>query len=232
MQGKEAFYRGLNVEDITDADHRHASNVFKKFKLKHLGEYHDLYIQSDTLLLADVFRNSRNMCIEIYELDPAHFLSAPGLPWQACLKMKGIEVELLIDPDMLQTVENGVQGGICHAILRYAKANNKYMKDYNKDKEESFLQYDDANNLYGWAMSQPLPVDGFKWIKNASKIDEDFIKNYDEDSDKLCIFEVDVEYPQNLHDLHRDLSFLPERMKINKCSKLVCNLYDKKMLFI
>ena len=155
------------MEDITDVDHRHASNVFKKFKLKHLGEYHDLYIQSDTLLLADVFRNSRNMCIEIYELDPAHFLSAPGLAWQACLKMKGIEVELLIEPDMLQTVENGVQGGICHAILRCAKANNKYMKDYNKDKEESFLQYDDANNLCGWAMSQPLPVDGFKWIKKC-----------------------------------------------------------------
>ena len=102
------------------------------------------------------------------------------------------------------------------------------MKDYNIDEEESFSQYNDANNLYGFAMIQPLPVDGFDWVKNLSKIDEDFIKNYDEDSDKGYILEVDVKYPKNLHDLHSDLPFLLERMKIDKCSKLVCNLYDKK----
>ena len=125
-------------------------------------------------------------------------------------------------------VEKGIRGGICHAILRYVKVNNKYMEHYNKDEEESFLQYDDANNLYGFAMIQPLPVDGFKFAKNMSKIDEDFIKSYDEDSDKGYILEVDVKYPKNLHDLHSDLPFLPERMKIDKCRKLVCNLYDKK----
>ena len=130
-------------------------------------------------------------------------------------------------------VEEGIRGGICHAILRYAKANNKYMKDYNKDEEESFLQYNDANNRYRFAMSEPLPVDGFEWMKDLSKIDEDFIKNYDENSDKGYIFEVDVEYRKNLHGFHSDFPFLPERMKINKCKKLVCNLYDKKaMLFI
>ena len=128
-------------------------------------------------------------------------------------------------------VEKGIRRAICHAMLRYAKANNKYMKDYNK--EEPFLQHNDANNLYGFAMSEPLPVDGFKWMKDLSKIDEDFIKNYDQNSDKRYIFEVDVKYPKNLHDLHSDLPFLPERMKIDKCKKLVCNLYDKKaMLFI
>ena len=121
-------------------------------------------------------------------------------------------------------VEKGIREGICHAILRYAKTNNSYMKDYNKD-EESFLQYDDANNLYGFAMTQPLPVDGFKFVKNVSKIDKDFIKNYDDDSDKGYILEVDVEYPKNLHDLYSDL---PETMKIDKCSKLACNLHDKK----
>ena len=99
------------------------------------------------------------------------------------------------------------------------------MKDYNK---ESFLQYDDTDNLYGFTMIQPLPVHGFDWVKNVSKIDDDFIKNYDEDSDKGYILEVDVKYPKNLHDLHSDLPFLPERMKINKCNKLVCNLYDEK----
>ena len=103
------------------------------------------------------------------------------------------------------------------------------MKDYNKDEEESFLQYDDANNLYGFAMIQPLPVDGFELMEDLSKIDEDFIKNYDEDSDKGCVLELDDEYPKNLHDLHSDLPFLPERMKINdKCNKLVCNLHDKE----
>ena len=129
---------------------------------------------------------------------------------------------------MLLMVEKGIKGGICHAILRYSKANNKCMKDYNKGEEESFLQYNDANNLYGFAMSESLPVGGFKWMKDLSKIDEDFIKNYDENSDKGYMLEVNVEYPKNLHHLHSDLPFLPERMKIDKCKKFVCNLYDKK----
>ena len=125
-------------------------------------------------------------------------------------------------------VEKGIRGRSCHAIHRYAKANNKYMKDYNKDEEESFLEYLDANNLYNWAMSEPLPVNGFDWVEDLSKIDEAFIKNYDKGSDKGYVLEVDAKYPRNLHDLHSDLPFLPERMKIDKCNKLVCNLYDKK----
>ena len=165
LPNKETFYNNLNMEDITDTDYMHAKKVFKGFKLKHLGEYHDLYVHSDTLLLADVFENFRNICIEVYELDPAHFLSAPGLAWQACLKKTELELELITDVDMLLMIEKGIRGGICHAILRYAKANNKYMKNYNKDQGESFLQYLDANNLYGWAMSQKLPVSGFKWNK-------------------------------------------------------------------
>ena len=125
-------------------------------------------------------------------------------------------------------VEEGIRGGICHSIHRYAKANNKYMKNYDENKESSYIQYLDAYNVYGWAMSQKLPVNNFNWVKNKSKIDEKFIKNYDEDSDKGYIFEVDVGYPRRLHDLDSDLPFLPERMKIDKCKKLVCNLYDKK----
>ena len=206
----------------------YSNNVFKNFKLKNLGEYHDLYVQSDTLLLADVFENFRNMCIKVYELDPAHFLSLPGLAWQACLKKTNVKLELLTDYDMLLMVEEGIRGGICHSIHRYAKANKKYMKDYDKNKESSYIQYLDVNNLYGWAMSQKLPVNGFKWVENTSKIDEKFIKSYDEDSDKGYIFEVDVEYLRRLHDLHNDLPFLPKRMKVDKCKKLVCNLHDKK----
>ena len=162
MPGKQAFYSSLNKEDITDVDHRHAKRVFKKRNNKNLGDYHDLYVQNDTLLLADVFENFRNKCIEIYELDPAHFLSAAGLAWQACLKKTGVKLELLTKNDMLLMVEKGIRGRICHAIHRYAKANNKYMKNYDKNKELSYIQYLDANNLYGWAMSQKLPVDGFK----------------------------------------------------------------------
>ena len=125
-------------------------------------------------------------------------------------------------------VEERIRGGICHSIHRHAKANNKYMKNYDKNYKSSYIQYLDANNLYGWAMSQKLPVNGFKWIEDTSKINEQFIKNYDENNDKGYILEVDVKYPKKLHDLHSDLPFLPKRMKIDKCKKLVCNLQNKK----
>ena len=174
------------------------------------------------------------MCIKVYELDPVQFLSAHGLAWQACLKKTGVKLELLTDTDMLLMVEKGIRGRICHTMHRYAKANTKYMKDYNKDEEEPFLVYLDDNNLYGWAMSQKLPVDGFKWKKDLLKFNEDFIKNYDEDSDKGYILEVDVEYPKHLqfsclgNISHYDLPFLPEKIKINKIEKLICNLSDKE----
>ena len=129
---------------------------------------------------------------------------------------------------MLLMVEKGIRGGICHSVHRKAKANNKYMKIYDKNKESSYIIYADANNLYGWAMSQKLPVDGFEWVEDLSVIDEDFIKNYDEDSDIGYIIEVDIEYPNHLHGLHIDLPLLPERMNINKCKRLVYNLCDKK----
>ena len=164
------------------------------------------------------------MCLKEYELDPAHFLSLPGLAWQACLKKTNVELELLTEYDMLLMVEEGIRGGICHSIHRYAKVNNKYMKNYNNNEESSYIQYLDANNR---AMSQKLPVNGFKWINNK-EINGDFIKNYDENNDKGYIFEVDVKYPKRLHDLHSDLPFLSERMEINKCKKLVCNLNNRK----
>ena len=128
LPDKEAFYSSLNMEDITDVDHRHAKRVFKNLNNENLGDYHDLHVQSDTLLLADVFENFRNKRIEIYKLDPAHFLSAPGLSWQACLKKTEVKLELLL------MVENRVRGGIYLVINRHAKANNKYNKDYDKNK--------------------------------------------------------------------------------------------------
>ena len=236
LPSKEDFYSNLNMEDISDIDYRHANNVFKVFKLENLGDYHDLYVQSDTLLSVDVFNNFRDMCLKEYELDPAHFLSLSGLAWQACLKKTNTELELLIDYDMLLMVEEGIRGGICHSIHQYAKANNKYMKNYNNNEESPYIQYLDANNLHGWAMSKKLPVNGFKWTDTSEAsalarnniINEEFIKNYNENNDKIYIFEVDVKYPKRLHNLHSDLPFLSERMEVNNCKKLVCNLFNKK----
>ena len=228
LPDKESFYSELNKEGITDEDYAHAQKVWDALNIKNLGEYHDLYVQSDTSLLADVFENFRDKCIETYKLDPAHFLSAPGQAWQACLKKTEVELELLTDNDMLIMFEEGTRGGMCQATYRYAKANNKYMKNYDKNKESSFLIYDDANNLYGFAMCKKLPVSDFKWVDDLSIFTEDFIKNYDEESGIGYLFVVDIEYPRNLHKLHNDLPFLPERMKINKCTKLVCNVQDKE----
>ena len=176
LPNKEAFYSNLNMEDITDTDYRHANEVFKELELKKLGEYHGFYVQSDTLLLADVFENFGNMCLKVYELDRAHFLTAPGLAWQACLKKTEVKLELLTDNDMLLMVEEGIRGRMCHAIHRYAKANNKYMKNYDEKEDSSYIQFLDANNLYGWTMSQKLPANGFKWKKNMSKFTKEFIK--------------------------------------------------------
>ena len=228
LPSKESFYSNLNMENIDDIDYRHGNNVFRIFKLKNLGEYHDLYVQSDTLLLADVFENFRNTCLKVYELDPAHFLSLPGLAWPACLKKTNIKLELLTDYDMLLMIEEGIRGRICHSIHRYAKANNKYMENYEKKKESSYIQYLDANNFYVWAMPQKLPVNNFKWVEDVSRMNEEFIKNYNENSSKGYFLEVDVKYPKKLHDLHSDLPFLPKRIKIDKCKKLVCDLQNKK----
>ena len=160
-------------------------------------------------------------------MDPAHFLSLPGLAWQPYLKKTNVKLELLTDYNMLLMVEEGIRGGICHSIHRYAKANNKYMENYDENKESSYIQYLDAKKLYGWAMSQKLPKNNFKWVEDTSRINKEFIKNYNENSNKGYILEVDVKYPKKLHDSHSDLPFLPRRMKIDKCKELVCNLQNK-----
>ena len=132
---------------------------------------------------------------------------------------------------MLLTVEKGIRSGICHAVHRYAKVNNKYQENYNKNKESLYLQYLDANNLKGCTMSQKFSLNNFKWEKKT-KYNEKFIKSFDEDSNRGYILEVDLEYPKSLHDFHSDLAFLPERMRIHKCNKLVCNLFDKNKCIV
>ena len=176
----------------------------------------------------DIFKNFRPSCLENYELDPAHFVSLPGLAWQACLNKTNVEFELLTDYDMLLMVEEGIRGGICHAIQHYGKANNKYMKDYDRKNKSSYIQCLDANNLYCKAMTEKLPVKGFRLMEDISKIDEDFVKVYNKNDHKGYILDVDVDYPNKLQNLHSDLPFLLERMVINNTKKLVCNLNDKK----
>ena len=148
----------------------------------------------DTFLLADVFEKFRDKCIEIYGLDSFHFYSVPGLAWQACLKKTDVRLELLTDYQMLLIIEEGIRGGMCESTHRYAKANNRYIKNYDKKIESSYLTYLDANNLYEWAMSQKLHVNGFMWYNEyLSDFNEEFIENYDENSDEGYFLEVDIE---------------------------------------
>ena len=133
---------------------------------------------------------------------------------------------------MLLMIEAGIRGGMCQSVHRYAKANNKYMKNYNKSIESLYQMYLDASNLYGWAMSQKLPVNGFKWENDLSRFNENFIKNYNENSDVGYFLEVDIEYPKQLWSSHKDLPFLPERKKLEKVEKLVCSIEDKEKYVI
>ena len=226
----EKFYSELNLSGVTNNDYKHAENVFNLMECRDLGDYHDIYLCSDVLLLADVFENFRDVCMEHYKLDPAHFYTAPGLSWQAALKYTGVNLELLTDPDMLLMFEKGIRGGICQATRHYASANNKYMgAEYNEKKSTSYNIYLDANNQYGWAMSLKLPTHGFKWLNEEEFPDADFILAYNEDEgDDGYTLEVDVEYPKKLHKEHNELPFLPEKMKLGKVEKLVCSLYDKE----
>jgi len=173
--------------------------------MKRFREYHDLYLLTDVVLLADVFENFRDVCLKNYELDPWWYYSAPGLEWDACLRKTEVQLELLSDPDMLLMIEQGIRGGVSMISKRYAKA-NKYMKDFNSKEKSKFIQYLDANNLYGWAMSQPLPVSDFKWMKEK-------IEKWEEIP---CILEIDLEYPKELHDRHNDYPLAPERITVNR----------------
>ena len=161
---KQDFYSILNNEHISDEQYKHAQNVWNTFNLKTMGDYHDLYLKSDILLLADVFENFRKTCLQYYKLDPCHYFTSPGLSWDAMLKMTDIKLELMVDIDMFQFIAKGMRGGISYIANRYGKANNKYMKNYDEKAPSKYIMYLDANNLYGWAMSQFLPTGNFKWL--------------------------------------------------------------------
>ena len=221
------YYSETNDANISDSDMEDVKKVCEAFNITNIGNYHVHYVSLDVALLADVFENFRDTTINIDKLDPAYYLSAPGLSWQSCLKKTGVTLELLTDKDMLLLFEKGIHGGMCNAVCKYIKANNKYMKNYERTKESIFLMYGDANNLYGWTMSEKLPVDKFTWETDLSIFTSDFIKNYDSHSDMGYIFYVDIIYPKELYELHKDLPFLPDKMEVNKVNKLVANVYDK-----
>ena len=222
---KDKFYSILNDQHITDDEYDHANKVWNTFMIKTMFEYHDLYLVSDALLLTDVFENFRKTCMQYYKLDPCHYLTSPGLSWDAMLKMTNIKLELMTDIDMFQFIEKGMHGGVSYIANRYGNANNKCMKEYNEKAPSKYIMHLDANNLYGWAMSQYLPTGNFKWMtdKEISKID---LGKYKTDGKNGLIPEVDLEYPQELHDIHNDYPVTPEKVKV---SNNMLSAYCKKI---
>ena len=241
LPSKDEFYSKLNMSGISEKDHSHACKVWNEFGLKNMGDYHDLYLETDVLLLANIFESFRKVCLDNYGLDPAHFYTAPGLAWKACLKKTGVNLELLMDPDMLLMFECGIRGEITQSVHKWADANNPYMGcEYDPLRPTNYLQYLDANNLYGWAMSQLLPTGEFKWvdIENLKggarelKRTIDMMVRNSNNRGVGYVLEVDVKYPRELHDHHNDLPFMCEKIGVSGVEKLVPNLHDKKKYVI
>lgn len=231
LPSKEMFYNKLNDNHITDAEYEFAKKVWNTFKIKTLGDYSDLYMKTDILLLADVFENFRQTCYNIYKLDPAHYYTAPGLSFDAMLKYTKVKIDLFTDIDMLLFIERGIRGGISQCSKRYSKANHKYMIDYDSTQDTKYLVYLDANNLYGNSMMQYLPLEDFAWAPpDFNTITAQEILLLPDDSSTGYIFEVDLEYPKEIHNYHKDYPFCAENkfVPFTKEKKLLLTLFDKK----
>ncbi|XP_072377324.1 uncharacterized protein [Diabrotica undecimpunctata] len=233
LPSKEKFYDHLRGEHITAEDYERAQEVWEYFNCQSVGEYGMLYLKSDVLLLADIFENFRKICLKEYRLDPAQYITAPSLTWDAMLKYTDIELQLLTDVDMVHFFKKGIRGGVATCTKRMGIANNRFLSNFDPTKPETYIMYLDANNLYGAAMSQPLPWGNFRWL-NEQEIDQFNVFNIDDDGQKGYVLEVDLHYPPNMHDQHNDLPFCPESIvpPKSKYKKLIPNLYDKKKYVI
>ncbi|XP_025191577.1 LOW QUALITY PROTEIN: uncharacterized protein LOC112591859 [Melanaphis sacchari] len=220
------FYSSLTESNIDNTEYQHALEVWNHFKCKTLGEYSDLYLKIDVLLLADVFENFRDICLKAYSIDPAYYYTAPGMAFDCMLKKTAVKLELLTDYDMVLAFEKGMRGGLVQASMRYAKANHEKAPDFDSRKPNSWLVYQDCNNLYGWAMSEYMPFGDFKWVEPTLN----GLNDLDDTSPIGRIYEVDVIYPQELHDHHNDLPFLPENgiPAGSKVKKLMATFESKK----
>ncbi|KAL4098768.1 hypothetical protein QTP88_023307 [Uroleucon formosanum] len=229
LPGKEEFYSTLTESGVTEHDYEHAKEVWTQFECKTLGEYSGLYLKIDVLLLADVFENFRDLCMNTYNLDAAHYYTAPGLSFDACLKYTKKKLELLTDYDMLLMFEKGIRGALVQASMRHAKANNHKTPDYDSSKPDSWIIYQDCNNLYGWAMSEYMPYGDFKWVKPELE-GLNVFQLLTPTSNMGRVYEVDVSYSQQLHDRHNDLPFLPQNSvpRGTKVRKLMATFEDKK----
>lgn len=229
---KDEFYSHVSGESVSDDDYDFAKKIWSEFNCKTLGEYSDLYLKTDVLILSDVFENFRDVCMETYKLDPAWYFTSPGLAFDAMLKHTGVTLDLMTDYDMILMTENGIRGGISQCCKRYSKANNKYMKKYDNSIPSRYLLYLDANNLYGWAMSQHLPQGGFRWLSQEEIENLNF--NIPDDNPKGYLLEVDLDYPDILHETHSDLPFCPENKVPPTCKhkKLLTTLESKKKYVI
>ncbi|XP_054277901.1 uncharacterized protein LOC128996535 [Macrosteles quadrilineatus] len=226
---RQAFYNKLTLETISEQDFKHAEDVWKAFNIKDLGQYSDLYLLTDVLLLTDIFEHFRDASLKSHQLDPAYYITLPSYSWDCMLKNTNIKLETIQDHDIYLFFENGIRGGISQCMKRRSVANNRYCAGYDPSKRSKYLTYVDANNLYGWAQSQYLPTGGFRWL-DRDEIDCLNIETVSDESDVGYVLEVDMEYPQSLHDQHRDLPFLCERKPTpgSKHPKLLTTLENKK----
>ena len=212
---RKVFYNKLEDKECSMKDYLHAKSVWRTFKCKTFADYHDLYLKCDVLLLTDFFEKFRSTCLDNYGVDAAHYYSAPGMAWDSALKMTKINLELFQTEEMYTFIEHSIRGGVTQISKRFAKANNPGCKVYDPTKPITHLIYLDANNLYGWAMSQLLPTGKFRWL-SQSEIDQLDVLHLDEHAEDGYIFEVDLKYPEELHDKHNDYPLAPERLTIDE----------------